>query len=303
MGLFNKLKNALFEEEEIDLDSPTEKVVIKDEEPIVKKEEPIKSDLSLNNDKDLFKVENTFDFPDFDEDEFVSNYEPTFETPKETRLTRKVEPEKTLKAENIFSEKPIKITQDKPSTTKRKREREKKVPKEQTVKKIFKPSPVISPVYGVLDKNYTKEDIVSAEKTSLAKKMVDVDIARKKAFGTLTPGSLEEEIEKTLNEPMTNFYNENSKSIDELLNDSIDDAIDLNYEEPTLESSPELEELPEYENNDFTNELENELDSVDDYSMESDLEKDKPKEDKLEDTLESDLFDLIDSMYDNREED
>lgn len=28
-------------------------------------------------------------------------------------------------------------------------------------KKVFKPSPIISPVYGVLDKNYHKEDIVT----------------------------------------------------------------------------------------------------------------------------------------------
>ncbi len=301
MGLFNKLKNALFEEEEIELDSSTEKVVIKDEEPIEKKEEPKKVDLPLETEKSLFKAENTFNFPDFDEDEFVSNYEPPFEPPKETRISRKVEPEKP-KAENIYSEKTIKITQDKP-TSKRKRERDKKSIKDQPTKKMFKPSPVISPVYGVLDKNYTKEDIISAEKTSIAKKMVDVDIARKKAFGALTPGSLEEDIEKTLNKPVETFYNENSKSIDELLNDSIDDTIDINYDE-IIENKDSFEDtLTDYNSADFSNELENELEKVEDFELEEELlEKNKNSKDNLEDTLESDLFDLIDSMYDSREE-
>ena len=30
-------------------------------------------------------------------------------------------------------------------------------------KKNFKPTPIISPVYGILDKNYTKDDIVSRD--------------------------------------------------------------------------------------------------------------------------------------------
>ena len=37
MGLFNKLKNALFEEEEIEIETTPDKVVIADEEPVVEK--------------------------------------------------------------------------------------------------------------------------------------------------------------------------------------------------------------------------------------------------------------------------
>ena len=32
-----------------------------------------------------------------------------------------------------------------------------------TQKKAFKPSPVISPVYGILDKNYKKEDVITRD--------------------------------------------------------------------------------------------------------------------------------------------
>ena len=62
-------------------------------------------------------------------------------------------------------------------------------------KKIFKPTPIISPVYGVLDKNYHKEDIVS--RSEVKESPVDlepsIDSIRNKAYGTL-----EDELENTL---------------------------------------------------------------------------------------------------------
>ena len=62
-------------------------------------------------------------------------------------------------------------------------------PKKEEIKPKFKASPVISPVYGVLDKNYTKEEV--KEKTNDVKtlkrpsKQVDFETVRKKAFGNL----------------------------------------------------------------------------------------------------------------------
>lgn len=54
-------------------------------------------------------------------------------------------------------------------------------------KKVFKPSPIISPVYGVLDKNYRKEDIVSKKTTrsSYHSENITVDDVRERAFSTL----------------------------------------------------------------------------------------------------------------------
>ena len=279
MGLFNKLKNALFEEEEIEIESTPDKVVIRDEEPVVEKQiEPKKEEISLENERELFKAENTFNFPDFDEEEFVTNYEP----PKVKNTRKEIE---RPSSENVYYESKVKITREKPVSR-----RERIVTKEETVKKVFRPSPVISPVYGILDKNYKKEDIVTVEKTVKVKKTFDVDMVRKKAFGTL-----EDDIEKTLNEPIENFYNDDAKTIDELLNDSIDDTIEINYNE-------NIEE----EQHDFTNDIEEELDKVD-VNLEI-MEEELPKKKEVteeyleENTLESDLFDLIDSMYDNREE-
>lgn len=80
---------------------------------------------------------------------------------------------------------------------KNKYERPKKVEEKKEEKKIFKPTPIISPVYGVLDKNYHKEDIKtknnSSNSTYYNHKDMDIDDIRKKAYGTL-----EDELEVTL---------------------------------------------------------------------------------------------------------
>lgn len=62
--------------------------------------------------------------------------------------------------------------------------------KEEPKPKKFKPTPVISPVYGVLDKNYTKDEVkVQDEKNYEIKrtaKKVDFETVRNKAYGSLT---------------------------------------------------------------------------------------------------------------------
>ena len=53
--------------------------------------------------------------------------------------------------------------------------------------KGFKPSPIISPIYGVLDKNYRKEEVVTKKEvkpSSNSYRKVDLDSVRNKAFGT-----------------------------------------------------------------------------------------------------------------------
>ena len=62
--------------------------------------------------------------------------------------------------------------------------------KEEPKPKKFKPTPVISPVYGVLDKNYTKDEVKVAEEKKYelqrASRKVDFETVRNKAFGSLT---------------------------------------------------------------------------------------------------------------------
>jgi len=63
--------------------------------------------------------------------------------------------------------------------------------------RVFKPSPIISPIYGILDKDYKKDEIIS-KKTEPVKEIEsaarDYDSVRRKAYGTL-----EDDLEDTLN--------------------------------------------------------------------------------------------------------
>lgn len=63
-------------------------------------------------------------------------------------------------------------------------------------RKPFVPSPVISPVYGILDKNYSKEDIVDKRTDRKAKTIDSLDRVRTKAFGTSKQEEIKEEVIK-----------------------------------------------------------------------------------------------------------
>lgn len=146
----------------------------------------------------------------------------------------------------------------------------------------FKPTPIISPVYGILDKNYHKEDIVN--KNDKDYKSVDglsVDSIREKAYGTL-----EDELENTLFGSNSILFKEENKSkkID-------DDFFDELEEEATPQDNDD--NLRDLEN--ITMDIGKELDSL--------LNKDDKKPAEPDNNSNSfddddDLFNLIDTMYD-----
>lgn len=155
----------------------------------------------------------------------------------------------------------------------------------------FKPSPIISPVYGILDKNYKKEDIVTRSGTEIissyhkTSKELTLDEVRQKAFGTL-----EDDIDLNLHSPVeqveeaTPVYDESSLENDifeEMESESIEEPID-NTEDVTLGNVPENTTSIDVVNN---NEVE-----------------DSKEDDEKEPLDESDLFNLIDSMYEKRDE-
>ncbi len=268
MGLFNKLKNVLFEEEEIEV--PVEepkKEVVKE----VVKEEPIKKSVSLEEDipslnAEEFHSEKSFDFPVFDEEEFT-------EVKKEQKMAKDTIPNRSMGI-NLFDYERPKTKKDNDVKIKAPEIKGRAYEAKNTTlsKHKFQPSPVISPVYGVLDKNYKKEDIILAKDE---KKAVDVDDVRKKAFGTL-----EEDIEKKMNPPKRSTVPK-EKTIDELLEASSYEEINLQDDEK-LDVPMNLEQLDQREK-----------------------KQPKPVEDKKDtenDTFENDLFDLIDSMYENKED-
>lgn len=294
MGLMDKLKNILFEEEEVEIPviekkskkikktnedeydrfvpeveekTPDYNHFYDDLEPVVAEErkQEEKHEREEVSEREIFKSEKTFNFPAFDEEEFEQALPPK-------RATNVLEFER------------------------QKEDYRKYEPKTETNKEVkkFKPSPIISPVYGILDKNYTPDEITSRNNPT-PPKALDVESVRKKAFGILEEEKPEvvevdnildeEDDSKVLEEKM-----EKARTIDELLKDSSDDAIDVSLDtmETAIITDEDLEEVKQIE------EKEDELESLDEVVP--------PKEEKLEDTLESDLFDLIDSMYENRED-
>ncbi len=300
MGLVSKLKNILFEEEEVEIPVIEKKEkkpeVVREYKELPKKEEvkvtnyqnydhlePViqqeakmeekvrfHTDSETVSEREIFKSEKTFNFPAFDEEEFDSF------VPKK-RSTNVMEHERKKQEKRV---------EYKPEY--RKDYKDYKKPEETKEVKRFKPSPIISPVYGILDKNYTPDEITTRTEATPTRSL-DVDMVRKKAFGPKEEKVVEkidvkeEEIlvDKALEEKM-----EKARTIDELLKDSSDEVIDINdaIDEEIDKSFSDVRDLDE------------------DEFEESSRQEEKHEESLEDDTLENDLFDLIDSMYENREE-
>lgn len=278
MGVFSKLKNIFYDEVEVDepakeikIDKPVKKEIVekprveeikvvrqeeKREEP--KREETLKENDNFGNERDLFRNERTFNFTQFDDDEI--------DLPPRRNVL----------------------------------EREKKVVKQEVKEpvveqpKVFKPSPVISPIYGILDKDYKKEEIapkkVEVKETTLSANTINYDTVRRKAYGTLeddledtlnkmnklTPNDIQAEVQKIDSD--VNKLEERSNKIEDLIT--------------KIESSPEMNK------NVSVGELEDKV-KLENFDDTTELSNDKTMTDS---TLEHDLFNLIDSMYDDKED-
>lgn len=278
MSLFNKIKDILFEEEE-----QTETIKMVKEEPVKKEpvERKVENSIQSNNDfngnnftkeelefpkeKDLF-TDNSFRFPDFDEEEFKSSI------PKRQTTSNVLDYERKKVSEKRDRDY---IRYDRNET------------KELVEKKKFKPSPIISPVYGVLNQDYRPEDVKNrGEETPI----LNVDEVRKKAFEPEV--LITESKSEVIDEPVVTFFEEKEektsnfedmKSIDELLESASDEEITLE-DELEISSGNNLDAINEELNN---------------YKeVEEEIKTDK----ESDDTLENDLFELIDSMYETRED-
>lgn len=110
-------------------------------------------------------------------------------------------------------------------------------------KRRFSPTPIISPVYGVLDKNYHKEDITdkSANRSLYDTVTLNVDDVRKKAYGTL-----EDDLEVTLFGANSILFNdevieEEPVVEDNILLDDLTDVIDLDEDVTSVVDEEKLE--------------------------------------------------------------
>ena len=301
MGLFGKIKNIFYDEEIVDVpEEPksVEKPKI-EEVKVEKKVEPIKRETPVINttptysEREIFNREttNTFKFPMLDEEEVkpVRTRVNALESARMEKKKEETEKARTDKYKDLFKEN---------TTTSSKPDR------------IFKPSPVISPVYGVLDKNYTREEIIERQENitrTTNPKDMNYDAVRRKAYGTLedelesTLSKLSEpEIHEKVEKPVTK---EEEKSIEDLLNEiegnrnmsigDIEEKIKDKMEEEEEESISDDEFLKEFMARTSKKEEEETIKEEKATTKEEDVDADK--------TLEHDLFNLIDSMYEDKE--
>ena len=288
MGLIDKIKGILFDEEVEEIPEikseikESKKEVIVDENPI----KEIKLPKVEPGDVEVQKNEPSFTFPiDFDDEEDI--YEP----PK----VKYEEVKKPIKKE-------ISSSRDYSSFLNKKDD-----------KKQFKPTPIISPVYGILDQNYKKEDVIVKKDILRKPTELSLEEVRKRAFG-----SLEDDIEQNL---VCDVIKEEEKK-----DDKVEIKTEVVVEEP-VDKSKTIGELMEEDS--MTIDIPN-IESISDDETEynisdvTDVNLDEPKnsiedllereENKIEDEEvveeieedideeEADLFSLIDSMYEEKGE-
>ena len=308
MSFMNKVKNFFYEDVEEEYEEPRieEKKKFnpfKKEPKIEEVETPVEEVKDVkqeaNNDlseRELFKAERTFNFPMdlgdeiFDEEDKVEDITevipPRREPVKEQTYTRSI-------YHNISREEP-------------KREE----------KKHFKPSPVISPVYGILDKNYTVDDVVEADKTkefSFDKKIVDFDSVRNRAYK-----DLDEELERTMNTGiLTNEPEEPKFEVPEVEEPTVEieePSVIITYDELEEEPIPVEAEAVEFKEAEVTPVIEPEVepkveiepeedeDIAPDVKIEPKRSRRSKKEVTPDEKEKEDLFNLIDNMYNEDEE-
>lgn len=267
MGLFGKIKNIFYDIEEVEVEKEEEKKETISS-PKIEKTSEVKIDPIIDNstsERELFKTKNTFNFPIFDSDDEEEKKEVKNKV-REEEIKRFEIPKREVRRESINIEsRSLNINNDKLNNSR------------DHARKVFVPTPVISPVYGILDKNYKKEEVVpKKEVVEVRKSQTDFDYVRKKAYGTL-----EDELENTLTSVKP------SEEKIESLTEDITETI-----EKIEESSKNIEDL--------LNEIETNKISV--GELEEKVKFEEEKEKRIDNTLEHDLFNLIDSMYEDKEE-
>lgn len=299
MGLFGKIKNIFYDEEIVDVpEEPksVEKPKI-EEVKVEKKVEPIKRETPVINttptysEREIFTREttNTFKFPMLDEEEVkpARTRVNALESARMEKKKEETEKARTDKYKDLFKEN---------TTTSSKPDR------------IFKPSPVISPVYGVLDKNYTREEIIERQENitrTTNPKDMNYDAVRRKAYGTLedelesTLSKLSEpEIHEKVEKPVTK---EEEKSIEDLLNE-IEGNRNMSIGDIEEKIKDKMEEEEDSISDDeFLKEFMDRTSKKEEETIKEEKATTKEEDVDADKTLEHDLFNLIDSMYEDKE--
>ncbi len=289
MSFFDKLKNVLFEDEEEVSEETSPKEEVKTDE--VRFSSKPKEPKDLEPPKE--EAKETTVFQSFDEEEFdriaAINKNRLLERDRKAReeKERQEREQEASRKEAINSSRENYRRYEElrygKSSTKDTTEYHKTSEVQQNIynkplaskeePKKFRPSPVISPVYGVLGENYKKEDILPrASSEGTLPKIMDVDNVRKKAFGIL-------EQNMDTNEALQDFKGDSEIPLEK---------IDENLDEDIMGKTIKID----------VDDVKNELDKKEEIDS-SDTKASVKKDDEA---LEKDLFNLIDSMYETRED-
>lgn len=283
MNLIDKLKNVFFEEVEEDEEelpkTYAKKVEIPKKEVEVPKKEEFPSDeirVDLNNEEVLKEepVEETNEFPMmFDEDDFLEDKD----LQPESGIAYRRE-ERDNEKELYHGKKEVSYVEsvNKPDYSYTKTYYEEKETRG------FKPSPIISPIYGILDKNYHNEEVVTKKETRIVSSYnkPDLDSVRNKAFG-----SEDKESRRNYEKGQSSNYNEKDNQ----------KVYDVNSNKPQV-SKVTIADADEYYN-DLG--LAYNVDYSDASRVTTRTAKYNSKDKKKKN--DDNLFDLIDSMY-NKED-
>lgn len=343
MGIFEKLKNALFEEEYVEVEEKPKQIKkskpkeakkeiliedikdkYRDEKPIAKKivlpekKESYVDDVSRDSESD-FKVDESIATEDTDrrkfrimeDNDFAVDEEPKYYPEVEPKIVKVIEKEEipTHNDDNLYRgripNQPYGSMESPKTTVSDYRTYDTRI-EEST---HFKPSPIISPIYGILDKNYKKEDVVSKREvrftSSFAKERLNVDDVREKAFGVTVEENIKSDEKKEVSRPT--FEVETTTNL--LVDLSSDEAKPAVKDVTVGDAVEYFEDLGLEYNVDYLDASKKASgrrvkDNYDEDISHNDISHDDAKlVTEKDDTVDTDdnLFDLIDSMYQEQE--
>lgn len=276
MSFINKIKDFFYDEEEVEEEIPIKeekkpkKINIYD----IEKEKNKSNEEKEVTERELFKSEKTFNFPmDFGDDD--SDFVPVNNIKKEKSVNTNNAVKRVSRTPYSSSKSSKKYSSIKHEPVVHKKEEKK-----------FKPTPVISPIYGVMNKNYVPEDSseISETKEFNFTNKIDFDTVRAKAYGNVQQA---DESNKGL------FFNLDDK--EETKEDIKDEYIEKPYKKDevviTYDQIPDEEEMevPKITRSKKNKKLSEKVNEETDDKI-------------LEDTKEQDLFNLIDNMYSDTDE-
>lgn len=301
MGFMDKLKNIFFEEEEdeeevSEIKQEKEVIAKKVEIPKRKKEvveievAPQEEALEVKKEVQQSYVEIKKEVPKvsseliFDDEDFI------LETPKPKKevetYSKKVETNiyKSRENRDLYKSSESAIKKETPKYEYTKTYTETKETK------TFTPSPIISPIYGILDKNYKKEEVKERKEIRISSRPVkmDLDSVRNKAFGDLENDLFD-------NTPTKEDIEEKEMERKNAPKREIRKIYDMSKSE-----KPSIDKVTLGEADEYFNDLG--LAYNTDYKdISKEINDGKILEDDHGDKLEDNLFDLIESMYDKED--